>query len=88
MPTRPTQVIIAWCTAVLALCLVVGCGTPQPRRIPYTGGDAASIQKAFAECEYEAAKAAAGITDSGVKVLTEMRLERQCMELRGYTRVR
>jgi hypothetical protein len=72
--------------ALSALCILGGCGTPQPPSIPYTGGDSASMQAAFAECRQQAMMSGAAIQDPAQRTATERSLERECMERRGFVR--
>jgi hypothetical protein len=72
--------------ALTALCVLGGCGTSQPPRIPYSGGDSASMQAAFAECRQQAMMSGAAIQDPAQRTATERSLERECMERRGFAR--
>lgn len=72
--------------AVAALCILAACGTGEPPRIPYAGGDAGTMQAAFAECRQQAMMTASAVQDLGERSARERSLERDCMERRGYTR--
>jgi predicted small lipoprotein YifL len=72
--------------ALTALCVLGGCGTQQPLRIPYSGGDPASTQAAFAECRQQAMMSASAVLDPAQRTAAERSLERECMERRGYAR--
>ena len=66
--------------ALVTLALV-GCAAPQP---PRNSDGQAVPQQVFAECDYEAAKATAGIANGFNAGWTRGDLRRQCLAMKGY----
>jgi hypothetical protein len=71
---------------LVALCALAGCGTAEPPRIPYTGGDPGAMQSALSECRQQAGMSASAVQDPDRRMATQRSLERECMERRGFVR--
>jgi hypothetical protein len=70
--------------AIWIAFLVSGCVVTQPWVKP--GSSADQMQQDKRECEYESRKATAAMTNGFIAGAEMGRLERMCMEVRGYRR--